>query len=229
MKKTLSSFIHVGALLAVCAALALAGCGGDVRGVALLVECPSVAAMEGSLGLRLPNATFVKAATMPRGLWRDLPLPPDDIAVLGFRAEAAKWRFSPAHLRGDNPGRAAPPLSRLARRLLERFSEHALLGDEFPEEHWAGVHALHVTRALATELIGKFEVPVLLARFRASTDEEAHFAAAAVHDVLDLAGPRAASFVWLEDGRTSRVAAFGSAPHNPSRAKLIAALVAKKE
>lgn len=218
-------------VLAGLALLALVGCD-HASGVAIEIAAPSDAILAPPLGDWLPLA----AAPSFAGLWRDLPLPPDRVAVLGANAGEGLWRISLPALQGQTLGRDHPPLSKLARRRLERFLDHAEVAPEItalPTASREPALALHTTRALLAECVGKYNLAVTFARLEVADPAQAAFAAAAVRDAVDLAGPDATTVLWLTSPGQVRILATGrraeALQKDPDRASVVAALVGDKE
>jgi hypothetical protein len=191
-----------------CLLLGLIACARN-RGAVIDVRCDSAPAMQARLLLRLPHLQEIETAVEPDGLWRQLSWPADRVAVLGFGAEPGAWRFSPAALAGD----AAEALAPRARQRLDRFLVHARDAEaarRADDPARGRALALHTTRALATELIGKTRLPVVFARFDIAGLDEDIYAADAIRDMVFLAGPAAPTVIWLGDGRRRVTLAAGA-------------------
>jgi len=197
-----------------CLLLGLLGCA-RTEGAVVDVRCDAALELKSRLLLRLPLLHETATSVEPDGLWRELPQPADRVAVIGFAAEPGAWRFSPAALAGDWNEPLAPP----ARRRLDRFLTHARetessRGADDPARGRA--LALHATRALATELIGKYKLPVVFARFDAAGLGEDVYVADAIRDIADLARP-APTLIWLRDGRQRVVLTVGAEDEEVTR------------
>jgi len=205
----------------------LAGCD-RVTGVAIEIVAPGADPPPGLFTAWAPLA----AVAAPASLWNDLDLPPDDVAVLGYDTSPARWRIPTAALRGEPLGRDRSPLGPAAKRRLTRFLGHAEIAPAvvaLPPDARPPRLALHVTRALLTELVGKIKLPVVLARLAPADADDAAFAAAAVRDTVDLAGPRATVIVWWNDTAWATGPAARALAKNPGRAALAAALAGHTE
>ncbi|MDP8223589.1 MAG: hypothetical protein P9L99_09535 [Candidatus Lernaella stagnicola] len=220
-------------LACVVSALLVVGCRTHVRGVALELETTSIEAMRPLLKARLDGWREVESSVKIAGLWEHLPLPAEDVAVIGYQAAPGPWRYSAAHVAGKIEGRGGQALSKRMRRRLEKYLEDSRLSADVymaSEELRERVLALHVTRGLATNAIGKFEIPVVFARLNAPRQEDNVYAANAVNNIVFLARRKAVGFVWLRDANSTVLWTNIREPGGPwTQERIVQALASGKE
>lgn len=189
-------------LLAVC--LLLAGCGKPIR-LVVDVRCENVALFQPRILLRLPGLTAATAAVDPAQLPAACAVPTDRLAVIGLATTPGLWRFPPEVLRGE---RSPFELSDRAFDRLERFRLHVVSSEPYRKAAAADrptVLAAHLTRALSGEIVAKHRADAVFVGFDDRAPGLEPFAADSVRELVELAGPKAACFIWLRDSRETRL------------------------
>ena len=189
-------------LLAVC--LLLVGCDKPIRLVAD-IRCENVSLFQPRILLRLPRLIAATTAVDPAELPTACTMPAERVAVIGLGTAPGLWRFPPEILRGERP---PFELSDRAFDRLERFRLHVVSDNAYRKAAATdrpNVLAAHLARALAGEIVAKQRADAVFVGLDGRAPGLEPFAADAVRDLVELAGPGAACFIWLRDGRETRL------------------------
>jgi len=214
--------------------LAVCGCR-EPQAVVALVHCSSANEIKEQLSARIPFVQNMETPVVPQGLWRELRLSEEQIGILGFTDEPGEWHVPAMYLRGGFSRKQPGPFGERTGRRLRRFLRHILKMNEIaeaPAESAPCLIAAHTTRAMATEMLAKYDLRAVFVELTAC-EGRAEFTVETLTDLVYLTGPRAVNLLWLEGGDRRIVLAAGSGEitlePKPGRDELLAVLPNEKE